>query len=147
MEITRHFTATTYIVFNDKVLLHLHKKLGCLLPVGGHIDRDELPEQAAIREVKEECGLDVLLHRTKISDSIEGVEQLHMPMHLLLEDINPHHQHIDFIYYAKTETDKLIPEHGEMERFMWLTQEEVNSKDMPPNVRMCALEALQLLKD
>ena len=44
MEITRHFTATTVIVHKNKVLLHLHKKLGIWIPVGGHIDRDELPE-------------------------------------------------------------------------------------------------------
>lgn len=147
MEITKHFTATIIIVYKDKALLHLHKKLGFLLPVGGHIDRDELPEQAALREVKEECGLDVKLYRAKVLTPIEGVEQLQVPMHLLLEDINPYHQHIDFIYYAKAHTDEIIPEHGESERFMWLSKDEIQAKEMPANVRMCALEALQLLKD
>lgn len=147
MEITKHFTATTYVVYRNRVLLHLHKKLELLLPVGGHIDRDELPEQAALREVKEECGLDVQLYQAKTPTPAEGVVQLHMPMHLLLEDINPHHQHIDFIYYAKALTDQIIPEHGEQDRFMWLSKDEVQEKEMPANVRMCALEALQLLKD
>ena len=59
MEITRHFTATIMVVYNNKMLLHMHKKLGLWLPVGGHIDRDELPEEAALREAKEESGLDV----------------------------------------------------------------------------------------
>ncbi|MCK5538907.1 MAG: NUDIX domain-containing protein, partial [Bacteroidales bacterium] len=61
MEVTRHFTATTIVVYNNKALLHMHKKLGFWLPVGGHIDRDELPHVAALREAKEESGLDVEL--------------------------------------------------------------------------------------
>ena len=32
MEITRHFTATTFVVHQDKVLLHQHKRCGTWLP-------------------------------------------------------------------------------------------------------------------
>ena len=53
METTRHFTATTYVIHEGKVLMHLHKSLGVWLPVGGHIDENETPEQAALREIKE----------------------------------------------------------------------------------------------
>lgn len=59
MEITKHFTATAIIVHDNKALLHLHKKLNIWLPMEGHIDRDELPQDAVLREVKEECGLDI----------------------------------------------------------------------------------------
>ena len=62
MEITRHFTSTVLIVYKDRVLLHQHKKFNSLLPVGGHLERDELPEEAALREVKEETGLSVTLY-------------------------------------------------------------------------------------
>lgn len=43
-----------------KVLLIKHKKLGTLLPVGGHIELDSAdadPDAALIREVREETGL------------------------------------------------------------------------------------------
>ena len=46
-----------------KVLLHLHRKLGMWLPPGGHIERDEIPDDAAVREVFEETGLNVELVR------------------------------------------------------------------------------------
>jgi len=76
MEITRHFTATTFIIHKEKVLLHLHKKLGIWLPVGGHIDRDELPEEAAIREAQEETGLIVRLYNPDNQINANDVQQL-----------------------------------------------------------------------
>jgi 8-oxo-dGTP pyrophosphatase MutT (NUDIX family) len=36
-----------------------HKKLGKWLPPGGHIEPNELPDDAACREVLEETGLKV----------------------------------------------------------------------------------------
>src|SRR3712207_2453622 len=52
----RHFTVAVFVVWEGMVLLHLHRKLGMWLPPGGHIERDELPDNAAIREVYEETG-------------------------------------------------------------------------------------------
>ena len=57
----RHFTVAVFVVWESKVLLHLHKKLGMWLPPGGHIEEDELPDEAAVREVLEETGLRVEL--------------------------------------------------------------------------------------
>ena len=59
--ITRDFTATTFVVDAGATLLLLHKKLGAWLPPGGHIGPNELPEDAAVREVREETGLEVEL--------------------------------------------------------------------------------------
>ena len=75
MEITRHFTATTFVVFKNKTLLHKHRSLDMWLPPGGHIDRDELPHIAAAREVLEETGLEVdIVHRepTIFSENAPG---------------------------------------------------------------------------
>lgn len=143
MEITRHFTATTLIVFQDRVLLHFHKKLKLWLPVGGHIDRDELPEEAALREIKEETGLEVELMNFDPSWKGPDAVELHRPVHLLLENINPFHQHIDFIYYAKSLTSELKPEDGESVQFQWLNEAELGSLSAPDNVKVFALEALQ----
>ena len=55
-EITRDFTATTFVVSLNKTLLLWHQ-IASMLPPGGHIEPNELPEEAAIREVKEEPGL------------------------------------------------------------------------------------------
>jgi 8-oxo-dGTP pyrophosphatase MutT (NUDIX family) len=150
MEITRHFTATTFIVYNNRTLLHLHKKLGIWLPVGGHIDRDELPTEAALREVAEEAGLPVQLYQPESEINFDdGTLHLHRPIHLLLENINPFHQHIDFVYYATAETDELNPLLGETSNLRWFTKEELqgdlSSWKMPANARILALEALAVL--
>ena len=148
-EITRHFTATTFVVCQDKVLLHLHKKLGIWLPAGGHIDRDELPEEAARREVREETGLDVDLYQPEspIDFGDDEAVELHRPVHLLLENINPFHQHIDFIYYARTDSFDLNPDSGETTNLRWFQQHELTDTDlpMPGNVKALALEALNIL--
>ena len=54
----RHFTATGIVLHQDSVLLIEHAKLGWWMPPGGHIDPDEDPVQAVLREVREETGLE-----------------------------------------------------------------------------------------
>ncbi len=53
----KHFTVSIFIVHKDKVLLHVHKRAKKILPLGGHIEPNELPEDACKREVQEESGL------------------------------------------------------------------------------------------
>lgn len=148
MEITRHFTATTIIVHKEKVLLHLHKKLGIWIPVGGHIDRDELPQEAALREIKEETGLTVELYNPDRQIDVGDVQQLFRPMHILLEDINQFHQHIDFIYYASAKSNKVSPQNGETNNLKWFTADEVKELEgAPENVKALSSEAIELLGD
>ncbi|NMB48716.1 NUDIX domain-containing protein [Candidatus Kuenenbacteria bacterium] len=148
MEITKHFTATTFIVHKQKVLLHLHKKLGIWIPVGGHIDRDEIPEKAALREIKEESGLDVKIYNPDKQIKMGDVKQLFRPMHILLENINQFHQHIDFIYYASAKSDKVSPQNGETKNLKWFTSDEVKELEgAPENVKALSLEAIDILKD
>jgi len=145
----KHFTATTYIVNNGKVLLHLHKKLGIWLAMGGHVDANELPEATALREIKEESGLDVSLYNPDKQIDMGDVEQLHRPMHILLEDIGGTHQHIDFIYYAKSKTDKLNPQEGEGTILKWFTAEDIAKleKEAPENVKVLSLKAIESLNE
>lgn len=73
----KHFTATVYILarFDStwKLLLHKHPHIQAWIGVGGHVEIDENPYEAAIREVKEETRLDIeILAFNKAGDASEG---------------------------------------------------------------------------
>lgn len=54
-----HVTASAVVLGGDgRVLLHRHKRLGIWLQPGGHVDPGESCEQAALREVGEETGIE-----------------------------------------------------------------------------------------
>lgn len=146
MEITRHFTATTFIVHKGKTLLHLHRKLKMWLPPGGHIDRDELPHLAAIREVKEETGLDVELIHDKPTVLSENAQEIPGPRHLLLENINPFHQHIDMIYFARSTSFEVTPDPGESLELRWFSPTDLEGQEVEPDIRVLGKEAIGLIQ-
>jgi 8-oxo-dGTP pyrophosphatase MutT (NUDIX family) len=100
MTTTRDFTATAFVYWQGKTLLHEHKKIGLWLPCGGHIDPHELPDDAAVREVYEESGVAIELIGEKAL-SIDQPKQLFRPRGIQLELITEGHEHIDLIYFAK----------------------------------------------
>ena len=108
---TRDFTVAVLIVTAGRVVLLWHEKLARWLPPGGHIEPDELPDEAALREVEEETGLRVRLLGERglpITDP-SLPHQLVRPQGIQLEDIRPGHQHIDLVYFAEPEDDPHPP--------------------------------------
>jgi ADP-ribose pyrophosphatase YjhB (NUDIX family) len=96
----RDWCATAFVVWNGALLLHHHAKLRRWLPPGGHVEANELPDDAAVREVLEETGVHVeLLGETAID--APGPRQLLRPRGIQLELIRPGHEHIDLIYFAR----------------------------------------------
>ncbi|HLH26520.1 MAG TPA: NUDIX domain-containing protein [Chloroflexota bacterium] len=105
MELTREFTVAVFVVHDDRVLLHHHRKLAMWLPPGGHIEPAELPDDAAVREVAEETGVRAVLIGERALP-LAYPRQLVRPAGIQLEDISPGHQHIDLVYFA-------VPEGGD----------------------------------
>ncbi|QLD85023.1 NUDIX domain-containing protein [Natronomonas halophila] len=138
METTRHFVATMYAVNDGATLLHEHEKLDMWLPPGGHIDRDELPHEAALRETYEETGLEPDLVAETGPYDTEQAESLPQPDAFLLEDIDVHesgrvaHQHMDFVYFGRAESREIDPAgHDETaaDAWAWFTAEELDAHD------------------
>ncbi|MFZ9857102.1 MAG: NUDIX hydrolase [Roseiflexaceae bacterium] len=132
MTITRDFTATTFVVDNHKTLLLLHRKLNMWLPPGGHIDPNELPHDAACREVREETGFEVALHST--SHPLGHVQILPQPHCILLEDISTDHQHIDLIYFGRVVGGALNPSIRESAGVRWLDWNQLDSPDIAEDI-------------
>lgn len=133
-EYGRHFTVAVFVVRDGKVLLHWHRKLGMWLPPGGHIERDELPDEAALREVLEETGVEVELVGER-RDDVEDPVQLIRPAGLQLEDIGPGHQHIDLIYFARPRGVSEIREEFSADRVGWYAPEEWDGMALNDEVR------------
>lgn len=53
-----HVTASAFLVSRRGVVLLRHKRLGIWVQPGGHIDEGEDPATAALREAREETGVD-----------------------------------------------------------------------------------------
>ncbi len=84
----RCHTVCAWAVDQDRVLLVQHKKLGMWLAPGGHVEENELPHQAAIREFKEETGLDCTILSPNSSFVSESTEYLPLPMFCNLHTVN-----------------------------------------------------------
>src|SRR5476651_1845807 len=95
------FTVAIFVVHDDAILLIHHRKLDKWLPLGGHIELDEDPEQAALREAKEESGLDVELLGERPPTTSPGTRALIAPRFLDIHRINGTHEHIGMIYWAR----------------------------------------------
>ncbi|MBU3109480.1 NUDIX domain-containing protein [Clostridium gasigenes] len=144
MEINKTMTASVYVVYGNKVLLHRHKKYNTLFPLGGKMNYEEVPQETAIREVLEESGLVVELYNKDSKLDLGRVIKLHTPMHILLENVGHEIENIDFIYFAVAKNSKVNPQIGESRELYWFTKEEIeNNKEIKPHVKVMALEALQ----
>ncbi len=145
MRSTRHYTATTFIVFHNKVLLHFHRKLTVWLPIGGHIEDNELPHEAALREIQEEVGLPVTLYNPDHTLHFRDTPQVIRPYRIILEKVTEDHEHIDFIYFATSKTNNLNPLATETPQSKWVSLDEFKTLKTYDNVMCFAKEALRLL--
>ena len=144
MTLTRHFVASVFIINEGKVLLVHHKKLGLWLPAGGHVDENELPTETAVREAKEETGLDIEIIGEE--ENFERVRILLHPKYVQLEDIKPGHHHIDLIYFAKLKdkNQKIEANTEETNEVKWFAKEELDKA--PELVQIQAKKAIDELK-
>lgn len=144
----RQFTATAIIIDSQqRILLMWHKKYQKWMPTGGHMDEHEIPEEAAIRECKEEAGLDVIVTGRPNPDFFEHEvsegRMLTLPYVMLLENVGenpvtgePAHQHIDFVYLAKPkdESQVLSLQEAEGTDLKWFTKEEIDALEAPAHI-------------
>jgi 8-oxo-dGTP diphosphatase len=158
----RHLTATGFLVWEDRVLLRWHRKNQLWLPMGGHIEANEDPVQAVLREVEEESGIAAQLITRGSPFPFEYPVQLPPPVTILLEratDGKTWHEHIDLIYFCRPAAgiDGLAVERDPTLR--WLDEVELRANapvspgedeppvEVPADVRLLALEAIRAARE
>ena len=151
----RHFTATGFVINGDATLLHWHHRVQAWLPPGGHIEPNEDPVQAVLREVKEETGLDVQIIPTQPTPETSNLDQVAAPRTIQIEDVYDQkvgkHQHIDLIYFTHIPG---IDRPNAPDGWVWFTHDDLSnsravinpdgiSEPPPEDVVTLGLEGIQ----
>lgn len=121
------FCVETFVVHENKVLLRKHDKYNKWLTPGGHIELHEDPTQAAIREVKEEVGLDIMLYDGYVVRS-DARNCIVPPRFLNRHKINDVHEHVVLIYLAASLTDELVIPDSEKAECRWFSVDELDDE-------------------
>ena len=120
-----HITASGIAIEHSRILLIHHPYLNKWLQPGGHLDLDEEPASAAIREVHEETGVLGQLH----SWHTENNFPIDIDVHYIPENVRKaelEHTHIDFRYLLTKEYQQLP---GEL-KASWLEVDQVEEDSL-----------------
>ena len=149
--VRRHFTASAFVTDGACTLLLLHRVKLLWLPPGGHVEPDEPPSAAAVREVWEETGLRVQISSPAVPRGEPRAAP--RPEACLEIEIEPGHVHLDLVYFARLapgqDPHRLRP-NEESAALRWWTADELRAGSdaaapagaLPPDVVSLALMAM-----
>lgn len=128
-------TVTAYILrvdgFEPKALLHMHRKLNVLLPIGGHVELDETPWQTMAHELTEESGykleeLALLQPKSRIKKMTKVVQHPY-PLSMNTHSIPGDHFHSDIEYVFVADSDPAgEADEGESLDLRWINRTELD---------------------
>jgi len=145
MEKRKTDLVVTGFIFNEsnEILLIHHNKLNLWLPVGGHIEQNETPDEALLREIKEETNLDVeIVGKTDIPLEGNVKANLARPFHVNVHSVGDH-DHCSLFYVCKKKEGSGLKINKELESFKWVPKGELGAEFIPADVRNLALKAFE----
>ena len=136
-----------FLIHENKTLLIHHKKLDLWLPVGGHIDENETPDDAVKREFKEELNIDVeILNKVGLGEVGNTKKELAVPFYVNVHNVGDH-DHCCFFYLCKVKNmEDLKINERELNDYRWFSVEELENEDIPEDVRNIAKKAFELFR-
>lgn len=148
----KHFTATGAVLDGKgRVLMIRHRKLGVWLFPGGHVEENETPDDAVLREIFEETGIvaEILPNGEERALEDRAAVCLHQPRYTLLEDIGGKgdHFHIDLVYFCRPVSGHEERSKEETTGIGWFDAQALQTVDTYENVRYIALKALSVERE
>lgn len=155
----RHFTVSGFVSDGERTALHWHRA-GKWLPPGGHIEANEDPVQAVLREVREETGIAVEVLAVTPPFPHRDPPQLPPPATIGIYDLGPDamsdgpHQHIDFVYFTRPVDGASLALPANDEAWVWVHEQTLRENPRLPlasrdaelpveeDVRLLALAAI-----
>lgn len=119
-----HITASAWIVdaAGERALLTHHRKLGRWLQLGGHVDGEAAVEQAALREAREESGMQCFVLR-RWSDALVPLD---LDVHAIpARRDEPEHLHWDVRFWLQAGPGQELAISDESNDLRWFTPAEL----------------------
>ncbi len=141
----KHATASVFLLARAdnswRIGLIRHPRLGKWMLPGGHVEPDENPAEAALREVTEETGLAAQLLPGPGLDEPDGAGEPSViaPLRIVEQQVPAErrepepHVHVDHLYLALTEATAPAP--GAELPFAWHTADQLAAVDMFADTR------------
>jgi ADP-ribose pyrophosphatase YjhB (NUDIX family) len=108
-----HLTASALIFDSQKIKLVFHPYLKQWLPPGGHLENQETPHEAALREALEETGISCNLHPWHITNHFAPLHIHAHPIPANPKKSEPAHWHLDYCFVLNS-TNKITKTTAEL---------------------------------
>lgn len=131
----RHFCASAFVINpeNKKILLVKHHLYDRWVQPGGHIEDNETPEEAAMREVYEETGLKIKL----LGERFPREDDLIRPLGIQCNRKDNGDRHFDFLYAAvPNDLDSELVISNESFDIGWFSRKELENMKVFPDVKI-----------
>ncbi|MDB5183656.1 MAG: putative pyrophosphohydrolase including oxidative damage repair enzyme [Candidatus Saccharibacteria bacterium] len=129
-DITVSACIVRYVGDTPLVLVHMHRKFGKLMQIGGHVEIDETPWQTLGHELTEESGYTI--QDLQILQPLDGVpvvtEAIVHPVPALsnTHKVTADHFHSDYCYaFVAGNVPSQLPAEGESQDLRWMTIDEL----------------------
>ena len=130
----RHFCASVFLINPEdkRILLVKHKKFNKWVQPGGHIEDEETPEEAALRETYEETGIKVKL----LGDRFPREDDFIKPLGIQKNRNKEGDVHIDIIYAGVPVNEVEGHISDESIDLHWFTRKELDYIDLFPDIKI-----------
>lgn len=134
MDKNRHFCASAYIIDPQtlKILLVKHKKFNRWVQPGGHLEHNETPEEAAVREAYEETGIKIQL----LGEHFPREEDYIRPLGIQKNRNTQGQIHIDIIYPAIPLSDSKLIMSEESVNIGWFSRTELDQLNVFEDIKI-----------